>query len=68
MHITGFGWQSPYSRALALQGQVFAVAMHSGIIKLYDPKNYTAGPFNTFTVSTPAPQATCSDDNTACTC
>ena len=33
--------------------------MHSGVIKLYDPKNYTAGPFNTFSVSIPALRATC---------
>ena len=53
LHSPDLGWRSPHIRALALQGQVFAVAMHSGIIKLYDPKNYTAGPFTSFTVSVP---------------
>ncbi len=37
------------------QGQVFAVGVHSGVIKLFDPRNYTSGPFATFTVRVRCP-------------
>ena len=32
------------------QGLVFAVSSEAGIIKLFDLKDYTKGPFQTFTV------------------
>ena len=35
-----------------LQGLIFAVATNNGLIRLYDSKNYQAGPFSTFLVST----------------
>ena len=36
------------------QGLIFAAAGNHGIIRLYDSKNYQAGPFSTFVVSRPA--------------
>lgn len=33
------------------QGLVFCVGTESGVVKLYDARNYTSGPFNSFVVS-----------------
>ncbi|KAK9838523.1 hypothetical protein WJX81_005062 [Elliptochloris bilobata] len=46
----GQGLATQPCAAIDAQGQVFAVGLHSGVIKLYDPKNYTSGPFHTFMV------------------
>ncbi len=40
---------------LLLQGLIFAVATNNGLIRLYDSKNYQAGPFSTFLVCLSTP-------------
>lgn len=35
-----------------MQGQVFAVGLNGGVIKVYDARGYQAGPFCTWAVCT----------------